>query len=569
MMSALARRAAQVINDPTLQQWLLARLLGREKPQTVFTPHVPPCVDDRLPLSQESPKALFTALNSQTPDTVIVLPMPGAPITVAAKQAAQLFASPQDDLERTLALHRFAWLPLLGGDAPADWVAHIWQHWCSAFASPDDSWAWHPYTAAERAINLLDYGIGQGLPSPIDETVALLAAHAPAIASRLEYFGPHNTGNHLANNGRGLYRLGADLGLRQAREIGRDILLSEAANILTPCGVLREGSSHYHYLYTRNFLDCVLAAERGGFDQDAQAFHDIATRMLSACQTLRLAGRLPLIGDISPDCPPEFLDGLEKGTAVWPSLLGPGARHRVSEIAATAPADISLRDAGWHRLQTAGWQALWHVSQLGWSYIPGHGHQDIGAPEIHLNGVPVFIDPGRGAYGEDGDAARYRSAAVHGGLRIDDQDPYPANKPYYSDRFRKRIGGPSPTVALRDNVFELTYHGYRRYGINAVTRRWSFQHGHLKIADNIAGYGKHSIERALVTAGPVEIESNVAYLNITGQRLAVRAMDGAVLYKTPVTLWSAYGRGTAGFRLTFETKANAPWHGEILVEVLN
>src|SRR5690606_15729932 len=133
------------------------------------------------------------------------------------------------------------------------WLTLLWQAWAERFGRPDDGWAWHPYSAAERVVNILDFAQRRGLPAPADHTAALLARHAPAIAERLEYFGEHHTSNHLSNNGRGLYRLGLALGLPAATEMGMRILLAEAERIFAPSGVLREGSSHYHLLLTRNY----------------------------------------------------------------------------------------------------------------------------------------------------------------------------------------------------------------------------------------------------------------------------------------------------------------------------
>ena len=75
------------------------------------------------------------------------------------------------------------------------------------------------------------------------------------------------------------------------------------------------------------------------------------------------------------------------------------------------------------------WSGLWFLSPEGWSPMPGHGHQDAGGFEVHWKDTPLFVDVGRGAYGDDGEAALYRSALVHNGLTLDDLDPYPPHKP--------------------------------------------------------------------------------------------------------------------------------------------
>ena len=55
--------------------------------------------------------------------------------------------------------------------------------------------------------------IDHGLPGPADDTLRVLAEHGRSILGSLEYFGEDATGNHLSNNGRGLYLLGLTLGI--------------------------------------------------------------------------------------------------------------------------------------------------------------------------------------------------------------------------------------------------------------------------------------------------------------------------------------------------------------------
>ena len=65
--------------------------------------------------------------------------------------------------------------------------------------------------------------------------------------------------------------------------------------------------------------------------------------------------------------------------------------------------------------------------------MPGHGHQDCGGFELHWE-VPIIIDPGRG-YGNHLVSLKNISGLGHSGVRIDGEDPFPTNKPYYSEGF--------------------------------------------------------------------------------------------------------------------------------------
>lgn len=571
MIGAWLRRARQVAGDPTLRRWLAGRALGHHGGEPVFTAHHPPYLDGLLPLAAETPHHGFATLAAAAPTASITLPLPGLTVVLAPGEAAALFERAFDDTETLLAIHRFAWLPLLGERADPAWVAALWQAWRQRFGTPGEGWAWHPYTAAERATNLLDVARRHGLPGPADDTAAVLAAHAPAIADRLEYFGDHHTSNHLANNGRGLFRLGLDLGLAKAAEIGGRILLEEAKRIFSPSGVLREGSSHYHLLLTRNYADAWLAARTHG-RPEAGSLQRTVVQALAVVPRLVLPGGLPLIGDISPDSPPDFLSGFSPGGDMergWGGLLPAAERAALAALrdSAKAVAHKALAPDGWLRFDAGPWAGLWHAPVAGWSFMPGHGHQDIGAAELHANGRPVFVDPGRGAYGETGEAALYRSALVHSTLAINGQDPYPANRPYYADTFRRATGGPPPILEADGDTVRLTHQGYARLsGVGAVTRRWRFAGRRLTISDRVEGDGYCHLSRTLATPLGVTLDGEAARLSGDGLTLSLSA--DVPLRAEPLTRWLAYGEGRPATLIVGAKLVRLPWSGSITVDIV-
>lgn len=524
---------------------------------------MPPYAWDRLPLKvdgaiwREAPAEITSVSVAQ----LSKISLAGQVIPFDPAKPDGFFSTAVDDIEIDLARHRFAWLPLQP-DAGADTFHILWRTWRGRYFDTDGM-HWHPYTAAERAINVIDASMRLGAPAAPGALAKDFAKHAEIISQRLEYFGDHDTSNHLANNGRGLYRIGCLLSDDKVRGLGFDILTNEASRIFRPAGMLREGSSHYHFLYLRNYLDVMLAAERHGFDDEASALGDIAERLMAAARHLVLPGGLPLIGDISPDCPPTFLIGLESGKGAWAALQNDEDRDRLTRFAEAAgevSAD-SVQADGWFAADFGRWSALAHIPPEGWPFMPGHAHQDMGSAEIHIDGQPLFIDPGRGRYGEEGDAAFYRSSAAHGTLRIDDADPYPANKPYYDDAFRAGHAGPAAAMRHADG-FTIAHGGYKRRGADDVRRRWHFSDNDLRIEDGIAGHGHHRIERALVTPMNVTIDDGVA---IVGGRFAVACAD-ARLRIEDVTVWRAYNTGERGARIVFETEADLPWSGTLTVE---
>lgn len=447
----------------------------------------------------------------------------------------------------------------------------IWAAWQTAHGEPRDDWAWHPYTAAERAINVLRFARGHGLPGPRSDTLAVLAAHGPAIAARLEYFGDHHTSNHLDNDGRGLFQLGLAFNLPACADLGGRILVEEAKRIFSPSGVLREGSSHYHLLLTRNYADAWLAA-RAHRRPEENALRGIVSRALAAASRLALPGGLPLVGNISPDCPPDFLSGLIPGADLpfgWTGLLDPDERDALSPLIAESRSadEADLAADEWLRVDAPPWAGLWHAAPMGWSAMPGHGHQDIGSFEVHYANDAVFVDPGRGAYGETGEAAFYRSASAHNSLIVDGKDPYPPNRPYYDDPFRHRIGGPPPVLATADDGVALGHHGYSRIGgVGAVDRRWRFATDGFSVTDQVGGSGNRTVTRTLVTSLPVDLGGDAAV--VRGRAATYRVTSDAPLRLDSATRWRAYGDGEPATMIRFEDRVSLPWTGTISVEVV-
>ncbi len=571
------RKARQVLTDPVLRQWLVGRVAGRWPGAPTFTPHIPPYLEGVPPLTAEAPdeSGHLGELSADPPSSPIELPLAGETVCVEPGGEGELFRRRFDDTETLLALHRFAWLPVIGDGAEAahvrEWVGALWAAWRKIHGTPGENWAWHPYTAAERAVNILAFARRHGLPGPKAETIAILAAHAPAIAARLEYFGDHHTSNHLANNGRGLSLLGLELGLPRCAQMGARILIEEAGRIFLPSGVLGEGSSHYHLLLARTYADAWLAARRHR-RPEAERLAGITARALAVIPHLTLPGGLPLIGDISPDCPPEFLACLAPGTATgngWVAGLDDEDKNAFVALRDNAPTadNPSMAADGWLRAEFGPWTGLWHATPRGWAPMPGHGHQDTGGFEIHFGAEPVFIDIGRGDYGETGIAVYDRSAQAHNTLLVDGLDPYPPNRPYYDDGFRHQVTGPPPHLGGDRDGVTLRHSGYSRLAdVGAVERHWTFSDGALSILDRVEGTGQHRIERLLHTPHPVH--RTVGGLVIQGAETAYRITADGPLSTGPATRWRAYGVGDGATVIRIHNQAQLPFQAVLKVEAL-
>lgn len=510
----------------------------------------------------------FEALPRKCAQGRLVLPLPGRDLIVDAQHVGEIFDQHFSDVETLSALHRFAWVPLFGSSLKSEWVQAIWETWRSRFLNSSDLVAWDAYAASERVINLLDLGRRVGLPGPINETGQILGIHALAIANRLEYFGEKGTYNHLANNGRALYRIGVELYDERWAQIGLQILLKEAERIFLPSGILRESSSHYHLLYTRNYADAWLVALRHK-RPEANQFRAIVNRCFAVIPHLSLPGSFPLIGDISPDSPPNYLACFlspERFSEGWVGNLLSGEQAALRECLCdvTPVSKKTLEADGWLRKDWGFWSALWHTAPLGWCFVPGHAHQDLGSFEIHYKDIPIIIDPGRGAYGEDGEALLYKTGAVHSGIEINEREPYPVNRVYYSDKFRARIAPFSPSIQEKEDVVVLNLNGY--YGeknITNIQREWCFHKNGFLIKDTIKGRGYCKILRRLVIPFKILRYGDKYMFGNNKEQFGFSSRDMTI---RTGKRWISYGKWEELSFVELKETVKLPWEGEILVE---
>ena len=561
VMQALLRKAGHILEDPVLRRWLLRRIAGLEKSPVAFDAGRPPYLsavrENRSAEAGQSFMLDFPTGQFSLPSASIQIDLPGKSVDLDPEKPEVLFTRSYDDLETLLAAHRFAWVPIAGDAINPDWVALLWGVWCDRFGHETSGWPWHAYTAAERAINLIDFSRRFGLPGDPNETSRVLLLHAEIIRDNLEYFGEHYTSNHLSNNGRGLLRIGTALGRMDHAETGAQIMVAEAGRIFGRSGVLREGSTHYHLLVTRNYIDAWIDAAAAGLDH-AGVLRDIAERALSVIPGLCLPGGMPLIGDISPDIPPDQLGRLigVSGEGGWPvNLAGDRRREALAFISdSIAASPDKLAADGWHRMGVHQWHALTFVPADGWSPMPGHGHEDLGSFELHDGARPVIVDPGRGSYND----TEYSRARLHNYLTIDDAGPVAINRAYYSDAYRSRVIGAAPEMSRTKTGGILRSEGFDRLrGVGAVEREWRFLEDRVEIVDRVAGSGKHRVQRRFHTMADSRETVTGATLEFDGAMYDVSSDCQPTV--TESAGYTEYGRAHPGHQILFDQTVSLPF----------
>jgi len=524
------RKARQLFDDPTLRYWLLGRLAGKWKPVEVPTRTTPPYLAGVVQLSADPLVTNIESADVQKPNFPMKLNLPGGQCQLTPGHANLPFDASHKDTETLLALHRFSWC----ADVDPSWTYELWQEWCDLYGNNDDLWAWQPYTTAERLIYLTRCIHRYGMPKNRDQTLEVLGKHGQKIFSKLEYYGEKYTGNHLANNGRGLYLGGLLWDRRDWYEVGKKILIEESKRIFSQSGTLKEGSVHYHFLVWSWYEECWQDALSSKL-MESKELKKIANNAAKAAQYLCLPGGIPLIGDVSPDCPPSVLyDKLNFGEATEKKVKS-----------AKFIAD------GWLRAGNQKWDGLWHADPAGWSSLPGHGHRDYGSFELHYGSTPVLVDLGRRSYEAIGD--QDLSSKGHNMLMVDDVEPYPPNKPYYTQKFRDSVGGSHRVIYQLPRGVEVEHDGFSRLtDVGTHRRTWAFNGQEVAITDFIDGSGTHKIEIFFHTQLPVKYDQK----NIKLGEFTLCA-DGEIDLKS-AKMWREYGRGEPATRVIISKRVKLP-----------
>ena len=567
-MKALIRKAAHVLGDPILRRWLVRRAVGLEKSPPAFIAGQPPYLGSSLSegaIADAAPGDI-QAGQFAPPDGPVRIELPGRAVELAPENPSALFEQTYDDLETSLAAHRFAWVPIAGEECDPGLGRRFVAGLVDRFGTGDSGWPWHAYTAAERAINIIDFSRRFGWPGDPDDTVRCWCV-TPRSSARIWNISAITIRRTICRITAAVCCALAPCWAGRNAETGAQIMVAEAGRIFGRSGMLREGSTHYHLLLTRNYIDAWLDAKSAGLEQ-AGMLRDIAERALAVIPGLCLPGGLPLIGDISPDVPPAYLAGLTGKLGggdrqTWPAHLPVDRQRDVQNLIAanSAVSPDKLAEDGWHRFGDHGWQALAFISPDGWPPMPGHGHQDLGSFELHDGAIPVIVDPGRGTYADPG----YESADMHNCLTIGGVGPVPVNRAYYSPDFRKRIVAAKPVVQRTRDGTILRDAGFKHLpGIGGVERELEFAAGVVRITDRVSGRGRRNIRHQFCTPHPVATDGDTAVIDAGATSYRLSSIAGFTLKE--IMCWSAYGDGAPGMLIVSEHRGSLPYEAATTIE---
>ncbi len=420
--------------------------------------------------------------------------------------------TPFDDVEVRVSLHRWNWL-LRGVTDDAETLSreqglNLMRSWIRACVA-DERFGHDAYSAGERIVNacLFLWRDGGQIPQDIQQVIAHMARQ---VTTHLEYYPDGQTGNHAFNNARALWFAGVATGQQEAIDLASAIARERLAGLVTRDGFLQEGSSHYHFLFTRWVLELLWLSERTG-DKGLRALVlPFAAQLVERCWFFLVfepgAGtwRIPLMGDVSPDFPPDWLLSVPWSALAcrafrparlprrptgrgWADLFGV-----VEGEGGESPASTEAHTAGgWYRIEHRPWTMFLRAVSSDGRLRAGHQHHDVTGYALFQLGEPVLVDCGRLDYTGEPLGTYGRSAAAHNSILVNGLGPSADGPAWLADRYAALQL--TVTIESQDDqtVVVLVHDGFARVRPEPVAHRreWRLSSTQLQVVDTLAGRG--------------------------------------------------------------------------------
>ena len=366
------------------------------------------------------------------------------------------------------------------------------------------------YSSSERIVNASIFLLTTGdktVPQDIQNAFQYMATQ---IAKNLEYYEEDMTGNHAFNNARGLLFAGIVSRLPFSTELAFEIFKERLPKLVTNDGFLREGSSHYHFLFTRWVLEIMWILSNSKNKDVESVIRPYAINLVKRCWFFLVKNSktqqwsIPLIGDISPDFTPEWLlsvpwslpaldvfmpDSLPsfEGKKGWGSLFGIDSGSGEAKIVGIE----TFPDSYWHRIDLNQMTFFSHAHSSIGKLSSDHRHLDLSSFVLYFAGQPIIIDCGRSDYTKSVVSAYGHSAASHSALFVNELSAE-VDGPSWLQAAYKRVLVKTELLELDDLViFNIKHNGFDRILNTRVMheRKFKFGSDFFEIEDKLMGNG--------------------------------------------------------------------------------
>jgi len=422
-----------------------------------------------------------------------------------------------DDNEEFLYLHRWHWL--LNNSSIKEnnkedlmiWGVYQIRSWIRFHKSNRKLPPMDAYSIGERISNSLLFfrhcsGSWNNVPEDIKSNITQMVGD---LVTRIEYYPNDLGGNHVLNNARAIILASYTIQNNKLLEVGKFILFERLEKIFDNHGFCREGSSHYHFLLTRWLLEIRMASVEFDDLDLVEKISVFINRALKALEFFIVSTKknvsFPLYGDISPDCPPDWLKNL-----IFSKLVG-YSKHSNSSDWASLYKNFELpkkyeqyedkeitNNKDWTRVDFKGWNLIIHHEDTNRKSIASHAHSDFSAFVLYYQGKELLIDPGRYSYSGSREGFSNEASKSHNIINIDMFPPSLSKgdrllpKEYKNKKFSIKI------TKLKNKVLVIMEHtGFKRLKskVNKHIRTFEIYENKFVLKDNISGDGIHLVEQ--------------------------------------------------------------------------
>jgi hypothetical protein len=408
------------------------------------------------------------------------------------------------DSEEHGTYYRFQWLSqymVLGGSVRE--ALAVINEWCktpipffdNAYTTAERIGNWVLFLERTNALDLLSDSEKELINKRVEED-------AYSIIDNFEFYGDDLTGNHLLANARGLAWAGYFLGSLELLEYAKKIVEEEISRLSPVDGMIREGSSHYQFLLTRNLLESLMIFKCSSLERLGKL--EVAVREhAKSCLFFKVNDKMPYFGDISPDAPPFYfwhvpeaalffldqtdLDETDEVSKGWASNYF--VKLKVKE-ASDVNAFESKRGE-FVRLEKDGAILFFHLNSNGIPLLATHAHCDSGAAVLYYCGREVLIDTGRLDYGSS--SKSYTSSSAHNVLLIDGKAPEEMRRGVFGQSFIKWRFSKGPGLeCISDDDVKVHLSSFDHLGIKVI-RRYTIINNSVVLEFSLLGKGKHHL----------------------------------------------------------------------------
>ena len=345
------------------------------------------------------------------------------------------------DPEEELSLHRFGWLLIheapKSSSIPDNFGIYCIVDWILKNQSSDEI-GWDSYSISERVSNWVIYLNSNKFP--IDESQnsnirISIQIQLEKLLSNLELRGG-STNNHIINNGRALYLCGVYFNIKEFIIPGKRILIDCLELMFSSSGFLREGSSHYQILLARSYIEVLWFGNKYNDTHfESLLKNKVKNIWIASCFFLE-EEEMPIFGDISPDYPIGFHDGValigekiwdEESDALLPNKDGWHSFFiQQSNLKRNRKKKIGLKnypDSGYCRFRNNMFTIYIYTNPIGYVASWSHGHSDIGHYILYIEEKSLLIGTGRVDYTNMKKSNYGRSIKSHNSIEIDSREP--------------------------------------------------------------------------------------------------------------------------------------------------